>query len=263
MPPGAVAPVTTPSPAPDPAPSPTSPTGVVPTTFTPAPAGLDDAVARLRAATQPNVAATSTPGGTMRIAATDHALLDPAFAQMRRSPTAARVLTQLERTNIQVKVLDDSSFDRIAQGGTAAMYDPPSDTLYMRSSWLQKSPEKSASLLAHEGQHALDDLSGIGQSTLQQRVTALAGSGPVTAEVVKQAGFEVQIAKEARGYVVQGQVLKELGLVDPAKVGGPLLTAAQGQDDKATYDAVYRGLVSSPEGGYNPEHRTAEPIVLS
>jgi hypothetical protein len=198
----------------------------------------------------------------MRIDAADRPLLDRAFAELRRSPTGASVLSRLERTNIQVKVLTDAAFDQMDKAGSAAVYDPPTDTIYMRRSWLEQSPGKAASLLAHEGTHALDDLSGLGIRALQARTVALAAGRPVTAEVVKQAGFEVNIAKETRGYQVQGLVLKELGLVDPTKVGGPLLIAAQGSPDKATYDAIYRGLVNSPEGGYNPEGRRAEPITL-
>jgi hypothetical protein len=230
----------------------------VDTSFTPAPVPVaaTDQAAALRAAV------VAAPTSSLRFTPAARALLEPAFAELRRSPTGAPILAQLERTNIQMQVLDDASFDRIDKGGSAAFYDPPSDTMYLRSSWLAKSPGKTASLIAHEGTHALDDLRGIGVAALQARTTALAGGRPVTAEVVKQAGFEVSIAKEARGYVVQGQVLRELGLVDPTKVGGPLLVAAQGANDRATYDAVFRGLVSSPEGGYNPEGRSAQPFVL-
>ena len=132
----------------------------------------------------------------------------------------------------------------------------------MRRSWLEKSAGKAASLLAHEGQHALDDFNGVGVAAMQQRTTALARGGAVTPAIVEQAGWEVSIAKESRGYLVQGLVLKELGLVDPTKVGGPLLVAAQGANDRASYDQVFRLLVSSPEGGYNPQGRSVEPFVL-
>jgi hypothetical protein len=225
----------------------------------PAPTGFDPTPAPVPAPTLTPL--RPVPTTHFQVGA-DQPLLDAALGELRRSPTGASILGQLEQTKVQMKVLDDPAFDRIDKGGSAAFYAPAEDTMYLRRSWLQKSAGKTASLIAHEGQHALDDQRNIGMTTLQARAQALVGNGPVTEEAVKQAGFEVNIAKEARGYLVQGQVLKELGLVDPAKVGGPLLVAAQGQNDRATYDAVYRGLVNSPEGGYNPEGRKAEPIVL-
>jgi hypothetical protein len=262
-------PSTLPAPPPaDPGPTPTpeAPSTPTPTTFDPQVAALSDqlqqgleALRRMGLAV-PGPAPTST--SRFQVAPADQPLLDAALAEMRRSPTASGVLQQLERSQVKLTVLDDASFDAMDKQGSAAVYDPPSDTIYMRRSWLEKSPGKSASLLAHEGQHALDDFNGVGTAALQQRTTALARGGAVTPAIVEQAGWEVGIAKEARGYLVQGLVLKELGLVDPAKVGGPLLVAAQGSNDRATYDQVFRLLVSSPEGGYNPDGRTVEPFVL-
>lgn len=245
----APAPAPAPMPAPTPSPSP-SPTG-----FDPAPV----------ASPVPAMIPAPTTTGALsrfRVAPADQPLLDATLAEMRRSPTAAAVLAQLERSQVKLDVLDDAAFDAMDKQNSAAVYDPPSDTILMRRSWLEKSPGKAASLLAHEGQHALDDFANVGAAALQQRTLALARGGAVTPAIVEQAGWEVSIAKEARGYLIQGLVLKELGLVDPTKVGGPLLVAAQGSNDRATYDQVFRLLVSSPEGGYNPQGRSVEPFVL-
>jgi hypothetical protein len=262
-----VAPSTEPAPdlVPEEAPAPAP----APTTYAPDLAHVTD---QLRdALTRLNQLGITTPGTqpitpavTTRFAVgADQPLLEAALGELRRSPTGAPILAGLERSNIQMRVLDDAQFDQMDKQGSAAVYDPKLDTMFLRRSWLQRSPGKTASLIAHEGQHALDDLGNVGMATLQQRTTQLANGGAVTPAIVQQAGWEVSIAKETRGYMVQGQVLRELGLVDPTKVGGPLLVAAQGANDRATYDAVFRGLVSSPEGGYNPEGRQAQPLYLS
>lgn len=256
------APPTTEPPGPGPAPAAQAPTTYAPGTVLPIDQ-LRDALAQLDRLVIATPGAQPAAGATSRFrVGPDQALLDAALGELGRSPTGAPILAQLERSNVQMRVLDDARFDQMDKQGSAAVYDPQQDTMFLRRSWLQKSPGKTASLIAHEGQHALDDLGNVGMAALQQRTAALARGGAVTAAIVQQAGWEVSIAKEARAYLVQGQVLRDLGLVDPAKVGGPLLTAAQGANDRATYDAVFRGLVSSPEGGYNPEGRQAEPFVL-
>ncbi len=40
------------------------------------------------------------------------------------------------------------------------------------------------------------------------------------------------------------------------------LLAAEGVNDQATYNAVFQLLVTSEEGGYNPEQRTAAPFLM-
>ena len=242
-------------PAPAPAAVPASPAAPAPvpardaTAFDPAPV----------ATTAPTLA-PATPSA-FRVGPADQPLLDRALAEVRRSPTARPILDRLAKTGIQMRVLDDAAFDASTQHGTAAYFDPTTQSITIRRSSLQKDPAKSGSIVVHEALHALDDIEQVGEAWTVQRATQL-GGGRLTPESVKQAGFEFSIAKEARAYLLQGTVLRELGLANDPGVRGPIRIAAQGSHDRATYDQVFRMIVSSPEGGYNPEGRTAEPVAF-
>jgi hypothetical protein len=117
-------------------------------------------------------------------------------------------------------------------------------------------------VIAHEMVHALDDIGGLGNGWLQQRLRSLAASGGATQAAVEQVSWERSIASEARAYTVQGQVMRELGETDPTRMAGAVAVAANGANDRATYDSVFRLLVTSEEGGYNPQHRSAEPFLM-
>ncbi|MCW2924634.1 MAG: hypothetical protein JWM98_2038 [Thermoleophilia bacterium] len=209
---------------------------------------------------------TATPGRLDLLTPADAGLVDRALGFLRQSPTGAPVLEAMTRYRVKLQVLDDARFAALGHDDAAAYYDTSTDTMSIRRSWLQDKPEKTASLIAHEGTHAVDDASGLGAGALQSRIARIKATPGVTpaqvAQLTDQASWEVSVAKESRAYLVQGQVLRELHQDDPTKMGGAVLVAAQGANDHATYDKVFTTIVGSAEGGYNPQGRKAAPFAL-
>lgn len=204
----------------------------------------------------------SPTSGIVAATAADAQLLNGALDYLRTSATGSSILSRVEAHGLRAQVLDDAQFDAMGQQGAAAFYDTASDTMYVRRTWLQQKPDRAALVIGHELVHALDDIEGLGNGWTQGRLKQLAPSGQPTAQVVGQATWESSIAREARAYVLQGQLMRELGQLDPTRMAGAVAVAANGANDRATYDDVFRLLVSSREGGYNPEGRRAQPFLM-
>lgn len=246
------------------------PTAAPPATSTAAaPAGPAFVVAGRTSAQTPLAAGrhtTATPGRIELLTPGDAALVDAALAELRRSPSGAPVLSALQQFGVRVKVLGDAEFAQLGHEGSGAWFDATQDVMYVRREWLQKNPAATASVIAHEGVHAIDDASGLLQGAREARARQLAampGDSPTLIEQrVQQAMWELSVASEARAFLVQGQVLRELDQVQKASAGGAIAVAAAGANDRATYDRVFQTIVTEGGSAYNPEGRSAAPFPL-
>jgi len=208
---------------------------------------------------------TATAGRIQLLSPNDAPLLKTAFGELAKSTTGKPVLDALQAHGARIAVLSDAEFARLGHEDSGAWFDPQQDIMYVRRDWLQKNPVVTASAIAHEAVHAIDDASGLLQDAKDAKARALAALGgeatPALVESrVAQAMWELSIAAETRAFVIQGQILRELGQAE--KAAGPIAIAAQGANDRATYDRVFAGIVAHGGSAYNPDDRTAAPFAL-
>lgn len=194
------------------------------------------------------------PGGQQA----DADLVESTLNVLRRSPSGAQVVDRLLAANARINVVADAELQAMGHGSAHAVYDPNTDTMFLRRSDLADAANIgfAAVALAHEGTHLLDDVGKVDDPFLQaatQRIIAAGGpSSAAGVEAQKQAQFEITMIKEARAFTYAGQVAKELGVTLPAS--DPTSVSAAGANDQATYARVWQALLVS---SYNPERRAA------
>ncbi len=188
----------------------------------------------------------------------DQTLVDQALSTLRTSATGSQVVDRLLASGAKINVISDSEFAALGQGDSYAFYDPTKDTMFLRRSDLADPSKRAfaAVAIAHEGTHLLDDVGKV-TDPMATRITnqVIAAGGLETAagiEARNQGAFEVMMVKEARAFLMAGQVARELGVSLPT--ADPTSVAAAGGNDRTTYAKVWERLLQS---NYNKQGRTA------
>jgi len=122
-----------------------------------------------------------------------------AFDRARSTPTGRRILDELDRRNIPIKVISDAELQR-RHPGSGGFYEPTKREIVIPRSALERS-DRLVAVLVHEARHALD----------------FAG----TPRARRNGDFSID--SEVRAYLDQARILLELGLsVDQARGPGGL-----------------------------------------
>jgi hypothetical protein len=204
--------------------------------------------------------APATGPGLQLTTPADKPLVDAMLAQLRTSQTGLQVLAGIERIGAKVTVLDDAQFEAAGHKDSGAYYDPPTDTMYVRRSDLQREPRRAAATFAHEATHALDDAGRVGEAYVAQETARLNATGQMNAAQVEQVGVNLSLAKEARAFTVHTTVMRELGEQPEGMLSDVVRTGA---NDLATYQKIFGMLVAAgPAGGYNTTGANVAPFQL-
>ncbi len=254
-----VAPAPIASPAPTTAPAPVAPVAPVTPTTAPSVTGYIVPGRGANGQSALDTRPVATPGLQLTTPA-DRPAVDTMLAQLRRSATGAAVLDGIERQGAKITVLDDAEFTAAGEATTGAYFDPRTDTIVLRRSDLQRDPARAATVFAHEATHALDDHGQVGAAWLQAQITHHTNAGTLTPALTEQISSSLTVAKEARSFTVQAQVMRELGVQPQGALAEVVRTGA---NDRATYQTIFTMIAQAgPAGGYNTSGASIAPFEV-
>ena len=173
-------------------------------------------------------------------------------ATLDGSPTAASLLDRSLASGVRLAIAEDASFDATGGSGLVGRYDPDTRTVWVRRSVLQHDPAQAVQTLAHELVHAVDRTNG-SNDALVARLDAQYRSEGWNDDAVRgaQVRYHGGLVREARAYVVQAQVRRELGLEPKASFHRAITDAPT---ELGAYQAAWEQLAAT--------YRRDEPIVF-
>ncbi len=213
---------------------------------------------------EPVVAAAAadvgTPAGVAPLGstATDEERLNSALDLLATTPSGREIAERLRTDNAAITLMDSEPYQERFPG-TLAAYDARDNTMYLQRGTLRDTV-RAASVIGHEGQHYLDDHTGIPlyARTLGEMIGAaplafvapLMLKNPITVYVDRI--NQKQTQTEVRAYAREAKVATELGETRPWRVGYGM------RDDGtlATDEEIRSEIDRSTLYRYSPARRT-------
>jgi hypothetical protein len=205
-------------------------------------------------------AGASTAPITATMSPEDARTFDDAASILRHSPTGAAILDGLIARNAKVVVESPEVWRTHGYApSVVAVTTLDDDTIHLQRDVLADPAQRThnAVVVAHEGQHLLDDLSGVDAKwradvNHDYNIYLRRGDAASAAELVRQARLTHTVVAETRAYIAGGKIARELG--EPESVAneyGRIAARADDPDSPDTWarteDAVLHDEVYNPE----------------